>query len=115
MNTLLKMTLIASIALAGCSTIHLHNSKSGGGRTAEEWHHDGILGLVEFSDPVDLSNRCPGGWNTVTTQRTFVQGLVGTITFGLYDPWNAKYTCAEGSTGPTTKAAPASPKKKKSQ
>ena len=59
-----------------------------------EWHHDGIIRLVEFSEPVDLNNRCEGkDFSSVRVEKTFIQGLVGAISYGLYDPWDVSYAC----------------------
>ncbi len=93
---------IASILSVGCSTIHFQNGQSSMPREkASEWHHTGIFTLVEFSDPVDLNDRCRGkSWDTVTTKRTFINGLAGSIDsiligVDLWEPWTVEYSCRE--------------------
>ncbi len=86
----------AQIALTSCSTIYFHNGPhtETTGTEYSEWHHDGIMGLVEFSPPVDLANHCEGkSWASVKVQENFIQGLVNKITYRLYDPWEVTYSC----------------------
>jgi hypothetical protein len=91
MNKLLVLSLF--VLTSACSTIYFHNGSSDS-VDHDEWHHDGILALVEFSPPVDLNERCEGkSWGTVETQRSFLNWLAGTFTFGIYDPWMVSYSC----------------------
>ncbi len=80
---------------SGCSTMYFQNVDGESTRTdLSEWHHDGILRLVEFSSPVDLSSRCEGKkWRTVKVEKDFVQGLAGSVSYGLYDPWGVSIRC----------------------
>ena len=41
--------------------------------------------------------KCTHGVAKVETQQSFVNGLVGIITFGIYTPMEIKVTCAAGS------------------
>lgn len=88
--------LVASIILSGCYKITLQNGGRplGASYKQGEWHHDGVAGLVEFSEPVDMKNRCEGrNWDSVKIHQTFVQGLVSGVTYGLYNPWDVAYSC----------------------
>lgn len=125
--------LLAGFVLfnSGCSTMVFVNGTSGDqGRAGpvaalenEEWHHDGVFGLVEFSPPVDLQNRCNGSdWKSVKIEKTFVNGLASavvnsalaipaaktTVNAGvvavtnssyvalpLYDPWTVSFSCGK--------------------
>lgn len=64
----------------------------------KSWVNTFVFGLVPASD-IDVSARCPGGVARVETQQTFVNGLVGLITLGIYTPQSATITCAAGRTG----------------
>ncbi len=92
-----KFLIIASVmfALTGCYKITLQNgARPVMAPSQGEWHHDGVLGLVEFSDPVDMQNRCHGHtWESVRVHQTFVQGLVSGVTYSLYNPWDVAYSC----------------------
>ncbi len=90
--------LVVATLTTGCHKIYYHN---GGPMVANkdaalvnEWHHDGVLGLVEFSEPVDLKTYCSGrGWSTVETENSFLTGLVSGVTYGLYTPRMANVVC----------------------
>jgi hypothetical protein len=93
----LNLIFIAFVAFgsSACSTMYFHNGTGQMMVENEEWHHDGILRLVEFSSPVDMNDRCEGKeWSTIKNEKTFVQGLVGALTYGIYDPWQVEYACA---------------------
>ena len=64
--------------LAGCYTMHFVKDHQPVRYTSTQWHHIGILGLVEFSDPVNLRSVCNGEdrWQAVRVQTGFLQGLV---------------------------------------
>ena len=70
--------------LTGCYTIHFikDNNYPTGEYTYTFWHHIGLLGLLEFSQPVDLKSICGNvnQWKSVRVQTGFLQGLVKTIT-----------------------------------
>lgn len=86
---------LALLFVSGCHTINYNNGTGGvQGRSFDEWHHIGIVNLVEFSQPVDLSDRCPSkGWSTAQTELSFVRGLVAGLTFGIYTPHGVEYAC----------------------
>ena len=78
-----------------CSTIYFHHAGiQNDSIDQEEWHHTGVFGFIEFSDAVDMNVRCNStNWGTIMTQQTFVEGLVSAVTFNLYTPQNASYSC----------------------
>ncbi len=41
-----------------------------------------------------MTRECPGGVARVETQQSFVNGLVGTLTSGIYTPLQVTTTCA---------------------
>jgi len=52
-----------------------------------------VYGLVPPST-VETAAKCPNGVSKVETQLSFVNGLVGVLTLGIYTPMNIKVTCA---------------------
>ena len=72
---ILAMTFV--LASLGCSTIYFHQgSNKDTSVDHDEWHHDGILRLVEFSPPVDMANRCEGkNWSNIKVEKSFLNGL----------------------------------------
>lgn len=69
--------------LTGCYTIHFlkDSNSSQGSYMFTSWHHIGLLGLMEFSPPVNLKTTCggPDKWESVRVQTGFLQGLVRTL------------------------------------
>jgi hypothetical protein len=45
-------------------------------------------------DIVSTAEKCPDGVAKVETQHTFVNQLVGILTFGIYTPMQIRVTCA---------------------
>jgi hypothetical protein len=64
--------------------------------TEEEWHHVIAFGLAEISDPVNVSQVCPGGFQSAASEETFVNGLVHLLTASIYTPQTVSVTCAPG-------------------
>ncbi len=91
---MIGLALLMSL-FSGCSTIYFEN----GSRVSQnleytEWHHDGIFELVEFSDPVNMNERCDGkSWTAIRVEETFIQGLISGVTYSLYNPWDVAYSC----------------------
>ncbi len=56
-----------------------------------------LYGMVPPST-VTTASKCPDGVAIVETQQSFVNGLVGIITLGIYTPIEIKVTCAAKST-----------------
>jgi Bor protein len=63
------------------------------------WYHGGIFGLLEFSDPVPLSQLCEAGVAYIDEETTFLNGLVQQLTRGLYTPQTVTVYCANGRVG----------------
>ena len=84
------------IGAGGCSTLHFDNGEAGPDYTYREWHHDGILDLVEFSPPVDMRARCDGNdWQSVKVEKSFVNGLADAVSYNFYDGWTIEFSCDE--------------------
>jgi hypothetical protein len=60
------------------------------------WTHSFVYGIVPPA-PVNVSRECPNGVSQVVTQRNFLNGLVGVLTWSLYTPLQITATCAGGS------------------
>ena len=88
--------------LTGCYTIHFIKDKSSIPEqyTYSTWHHIGLLGLMEFSDPVNLTAICGSAnkWNSVKVQTGFLQGLIRMIVI----PVSSYYNDALQTTIPVT-------------
>jgi hypothetical protein len=94
-RTLEALAILATCTLAGCSRIYFHN---GPGPAKDmpppRFHHDGLFGLVEFSEPEDLKEICHDReWSSVATENSFLTGLVSILTLNFYRPWAFSAKC----------------------
>jgi hypothetical protein len=46
---------------------------------------------------LDLRAECPSGAATIVTEQSFLNGLVGVLTIGIYTPQHVTVTCASGT------------------
>ena len=70
---------------------------------SKPWTATWIFGLVA-AQPIDVTQQCPSGIATVSTQMTLPNWLVSAVTIGIYDPREVTITCAARSAslrGPT--------------
>jgi len=55
-----------------------------------------LWGLVP-AQPLDVRQQCPSGVAVITSETSFMNGLVGAITLGIYTPQHVTVTCATGT------------------
>jgi len=55
-----------------------------------------VYGLVPPPEPINVGGQCTQGVAQVVTEQSFVNGLVGTLTWGIYTPQHVRVTCAGG-------------------
>lgn len=79
--------------LAGCYHATIDTGLAPGFKTVEMWKHSWIYGLVPPS-VVEAQSECENGVARVETQQSFVNGLVGWLTGGIYTPMTVIVTCA---------------------
>jgi hypothetical protein len=89
--------LLAMLVLSGCYHATIETGLTPSATVLHEsfascW----IYGLVPPST-VATASKCPDGVAIVETQQSFVNGLVGILTFGIYTPMEIKVTCAAKS------------------
>ena len=86
---------VAAIALlsAGCYHATVDTGVTPTAETHEIWAHSWIYGLVPPSE-VDARTRCDGARAAkVETKISFLNGLVGALTFSIYTPMTIEITC----------------------
>lgn len=67
------------------------------------WANSFVYGLVP-PDVMETASRCPHGVSKVETQHSFLNGLVGALTWGIYTPMQITVTCA--ATGAMAEGTP---------
>lgn len=110
MRLLILLNLVCM--LSACQTINFTNGQAQNpsiglaNTNFNEWHHDGIFDLVEYSKPVSLNEKCGDKtWDHVTVQKGIFQIIAriatNALTFGfagiLWDPWDAHVECRASS------------------
>lgn len=102
----LMAALAISAAVSGCYTTKIYSGGTAVARSnthEEKWHHTVVAGIAEISEPVDLEAACALGnapsWATIDEEYTFLNGLVGAATFGIYTPRTYTVSCGSGSGG----------------
>ncbi len=106
MNRIIRNLALAGAAgllLAGCFKIDYTYGPSNPAPSYDNWHHIGIFGLIEFSDPVDLDLVCPTGFARVHYEISFINGLfppaLNIIAFlgWMYQPSTIRVYCNSGT------------------
>lgn len=97
-KTILVLSVLLLTCAGGCYHAVIETGQTPGTVVihkafASSW----IYGLVPPS-VVSTAAQCPEGVARVETQLSFVNQLVGIITFGIYTPMEIKVTCAAGGT-----------------
>ena len=82
-------------ALTGCYAASVDTGRPPSAKViSKPWAACWIFGLVP-PPKVMTATECPGGVAKVETQRSFLNQVVGAITFGIYTPMQIVVTCAE--------------------
>ncbi len=89
------LLLVAVVAVSGCYTATIETGRTPSNRVIKQafascW----IYGLVP-PKTVETASECPNGIARVMTRHSFVNQLVGMLTFGIYTPMEITVTCAE--------------------
>jgi Bor protein len=88
---------VAMFLLAGCYHATIDSGLTPSTQVIEQsFASSWIYGLVP-PKTVSTTNRCPDGAAKVETELSFVNGLVGILTLGIYTPMHIRVTCAQGS------------------
>jgi hypothetical protein len=85
-------TLSAALLATGCYTTRFQSNLAPGGAKFEEKGNFFLWGLVGEKE-VDLKKMCPAGPARWQNQQTFVDGLIGAVTLGIYIPRTINVEC----------------------
>jgi hypothetical protein len=83
------------LCAVGCFHATVETGLNPNGQTiTQKWASCWILGLVP-PKTVEAAAKCPNGVSKVDTQRSFLNGLVGMLTFGIYTPMEIVVQCGD--------------------
>ena len=90
------LALIALMASAGCYHVTVvTGAPSASQKIDKPWQNSFVEGLVPPSE-ISSKETCPQGVAKVETERSFLNGLVSSLTYSIYTPLHATVTCASG-------------------
>jgi hypothetical protein len=99
MKTIGMTAMLAAAFLAtGCYTTRFQTNLAPGGAKYEEKGNFFLWGLVGEKE-VDLKKLCPAGAARWQNQQTFVDGLLGFVTLGIYIPRTIDVECTAAKAG----------------
>ena len=85
--------LVLLFVLPGCYQAQVTTDRTAGETVVhQKWTSSYFNGLVAAK--VDVSDACPAGIAAAERKFTFLNGLVSTLTLGIYLPHDVRVTCA---------------------
>lgn len=98
---------VGTAICSGCYHAVVETGRPAGGQVIDQpWAKSFIFGLVP-PPVVQTASACPNGVAKVETEHTFLNQLVGGLTFGIFTPMHIRVTCASGGTSSISPSAPA--------
>ena len=87
----------AAILCAGCYHVTVITGAPTATATTvdKQWQNSFVYGLVPPAE-ITPANGCQQGVTKVETERSFLNGLVGAITWNIYTPMHVVLTCSSG-------------------
>jgi hypothetical protein len=92
-----SIAMALGLVLTGCFHQVVQTGRTPGPTVVKKpWTATWLWGLVPAT-PIDVTRDCPGGIATVETKQSFMNGLVGALTIGIFTPRDVTVTCASGT------------------
>ncbi|MFB6248160.1 MAG: Bor/Iss family lipoprotein [Salinibacter sp.] len=89
----LPALVIACLCLSGCYHAHVTTNKEAGETVVQKkWASSFLFGLVPAT--VDVSDQCSNGIASAERELSFLNMVVGGLTFNIYTPQSVTVTCA---------------------
>ncbi|HZI28685.1 MAG TPA: hypothetical protein VFD64_11025 [Gemmatimonadaceae bacterium] len=94
MRTKFLTLVLGAMLLTGCYHVTVISGTSPSPTVVDKpWQNSFVYGLVPPPE-LNVKEQCPNGVQKVETETSFVNGLVGALTWSLYTPIHAKITCS---------------------
>lgn len=89
------LVIAVCLSAVGCYHATIETSLNPNGETiTQKWASCWIFGLVP-PKTVEAAAQCPNGVSKVETQQSFLNGLVGMLTIGIYTPMEIVVECGD--------------------
>ena len=90
------VSMVALVALGACYRVPVNTGAPPAATVIDKpWQLSFVYGLVP-PPAIDAKQTCPQGVASIMTERSFLNGLVGAVTYSIFTPMHAKVTCASG-------------------
>ena len=90
------VSMVALVALGACYRVTVNTGAPPAATVIDkQWQLSFVYGLVP-PPAIDAKQTCPQGVSSIMTERSFLNGLVGAVTYSIFTPMHAKVTCASG-------------------
>jgi len=83
----------AALLVAGCYHVTVVTGTPAATQVDKAWQNSFVLGIVPPAE-LNVKDQCSSGVAKVTTERSFLNGLVGAITYNIYTPMHVNVVCA---------------------
>ena len=94
MRNRMPALVLGAMLLTGCYHVTVISGTSPSPTVVDKpWQNSFVYGLVPPPE-LNVKDQCPNGVQKVETETSFVNGLVGALTWSLYTPIHAKITCS---------------------
>ena len=94
MRTKSLTLILGAMWLTGCYHVTVISGTSPSPTVVDKpWQNSFVYGLVPPPE-LNVKEQCPNGVQKVETETSFVNGLVGALTWSIYTPIHAKITCS---------------------
>ena len=94
MRTKFPTLILGALLLTGCYHVTVISGTSPSPTVVDKpWQNSFVYGLVPPPE-LNVKEQCPNGVQKVETELSFVNGLVGALTWSLYTPIHARITCS---------------------
>lgn len=91
------LLVVSACLLSACYHQIVQTGRTPGTTVVERpWTATWLWGLVP-AEEISVVAQCPNGVATIETQQSFLNGLVGGLTLGIYTPQEVRVTCASAS------------------
>lgn len=92
--------LVLFVFLSSCAQVSVRRVRESRGHPpsdsstpAYRMHHSVVWGFISLSDPINLDEECPNGWEKIVTRVNWYEFLLRVVTLNLYSPQDIGVVC----------------------
>jgi hypothetical protein len=94
MRTTYTTLVLGAMLVTGCYRVTVISGTSPAPTVVDKpWQNSFVYGLVPPPE-LNVKDQCPNGVQKVETEMSFLNGLVGALTWSIFTPVHARVTCS---------------------